>query len=114
NRVTDTISSPTTRRAFLRHSAAVAIAVPTALSLLGCSDAKNAAAQPTPPTANPTPAAPPLSARQQADQMDAMHEKGIKAFPAKTAGKGNQLLAPKMVGGVKVFEVTASEISWEV
>ena len=26
--------------------------------------------------------------------MDAMHEGGIKAFPAKTAGKGNQPLAP--------------------
>jgi FtsP/CotA-like multicopper oxidase with cupredoxin domain len=46
--------------------------------------------------------------------MDAMHEKGIKAFPAKTAGQGNQLFAPKWIGGVKVFEVTCSEIDWEV
>jgi manganese oxidase len=112
--VTDTISSPTTRRAFLRQGVAVAVAVPTALSLLGCSDTKNATAQPAPPTTNPTPPAAALTARQQADQMDAMHEKGIKAFPAKTAGKGNQLLAPRMVGGVKVFDITASEISWEV
>jgi FtsP/CotA-like multicopper oxidase with cupredoxin domain len=45
--------------------------------------------------------------------MDAMHEKGMKAFPAKTAIHGNQLLAPKLVGGVKVFELTAREIQWE-
>jgi FtsP/CotA-like multicopper oxidase with cupredoxin domain len=42
-----------------------------------------------------------------------MHEAGIKAFPAKTAGKGNQLLAPKIIGGVKVYEITASVIQWE-
>jgi len=46
--------------------------------------------------------------------MDAMHEKGIKSFPAKTEGKGNQPMAPKMVGGVKVFELTAEKIRWEV
>ena len=46
--------------------------------------------------------------------MDAMHEKGIKAFPAKTEGKGNQLLAPRIERGVKVFELTAEEIQWEV
>jgi len=45
--------------------------------------------------------------------MDAMHEAGIKAFPAKTAGKGNQLLAPKIIGGVKVYEITASVVQWE-
>ncbi len=56
----------------------------------------------------------PASIRAAADAMDAMHEKGIKAFPAKTAGKGNQPLLPKMVDGVKVFELTASVIQWEV
>jgi FtsP/CotA-like multicopper oxidase with cupredoxin domain len=55
-----------------------------------------------------------LSAREKADRMDAMHEAGIKAFPAKTAGKGNQVMAPRMVGGVKVFELTCSELDWEV
>src|SRR4051812_275642 len=39
-----------------------------------------------------------------ADAMDAMHEKGIKAFPAKTAGLGNQIFKPTMDGTVKVFE----------
>ena len=48
-----------------------------------------------------------------ADAMDAMHEAGMKAFPAKTKGKGNQLLAPRMEGDVKVFDLTAQRIHWE-
>ena len=50
----------------------------------------------------------------QAETMDAMHEKGIKAFPAKTEGKGNQLLAPRLVSGVKVYDLTAKVVQWEV
>ena len=46
--------------------------------------------------------------------MDPMHEHGIKLFPAKTAGKGNQMLVPRLDQGVKVFELTASKIQWEV
>ncbi len=78
------------RRDFLRKGTAAAIALPTALSVIGaCGESKAA-----PPQAGTTPAAPAApSARQRADTMDAMHEKGIKAFPAKTEGKGNQLLA---------------------
>ncbi len=53
------------------------------------------------------------TAVSSADAMDAMHEKGIKAFPAKTAGMGNQLLKPRMDNGVKVFELTAKKIQWE-
>src|SRR5262252_7678677 len=48
-----------------------------------------------------------------AQTMDAMHEKGIKAFPAKTAGLGNQLLAPRIENGVKVYDITAKKIQWE-
>ena len=48
-----------------------------------------------------------------ADAMDAMHEKGVKAFPAKTAGKGNQLMAPRIEQGVKIFDITARKIQWE-
>src|SRR5262249_5578181 len=48
-----------------------------------------------------------------ADEMDRMHEAGIKAFPAKTAGIGNQLLAPRVVDGVTVFELTAAKMQWE-
>ena len=61
-----------------------------------------------------TQAAPARSATATADDMDAMHEKGVKAFPAKTAGKGNAILQPRLVNGVKVFDITCSEIQWEV
>jgi FtsP/CotA-like multicopper oxidase with cupredoxin domain len=106
----------TTRRRFLRDTT-LALA---AGAVVGCkpkADASSAAAAtqagaPTGGTMGPhdTAAGPAVSA---AEQMDAMHEKGIKAFPAKTAGKGNQLLAPTLVAGVKVFEVTAKKIQWE-
>jgi FtsP/CotA-like multicopper oxidase with cupredoxin domain len=56
----------------------------------------------------------PVSAAAAAEEMDRMHEAGIKAFPAKTAGKGNQLLAPRMDGRVKVYDITARKIQWEV
>jgi len=55
-----------------------------------------------------------VSTRANADAMDAMHEKGVKAFPAKTEGKGNQLMQPRVEKGVKVYEITAREIQWEV
>jgi FtsP/CotA-like multicopper oxidase with cupredoxin domain len=61
--------------------------------------------------AAPKPATPVLSA---AEVMDKMHEAGIKAFPAKTAGKGNQPMPPRIEKGVKVFELTAEKIQWEV
>ena len=56
---------------------------------------------------------PAVPATSAAEQMDSMHEKGVKAFPAKTEGKGNQLLAPTMDGDVKVFELTCKKIRWE-
>ncbi|MCY7379968.1 MAG: multicopper oxidase domain-containing protein [Gemmatimonadaceae bacterium] len=55
-----------------------------------------------------------LSASAKADAMDAMHEKGIKAFPAKTEGRGNQIFEPRMDKGVKVFDITAKVVQWEV
>lgn len=97
------------RRAFIRTGTLAAVAFPTVLT--ACGDPRPAAAGAAP--ANTTPAPPPKSAREQADEMDAHHEAGVKAFPAPTAGKGNQILAPTMVGGVKVFELTAAERKWE-
>ena len=61
----------------------------------------------------PTPAAAGTVEVSSADTMDAMHEKGVKAFPAKTAGKGNQLMTPRVENGVKIFDITASKIQWE-
>ena len=48
------------------------------------------------------------------EEMDKSYMAGVKAYPAATKGQGNQPLAPKVVDGVKVFELTAAEIDWEV
>lgn len=48
------------------------------------------------------------------EEMDRMHEEGIKAFPAKTEGKGMLPLEPRIEDGVKVFELTCQHIEWEV
>jgi manganese oxidase len=49
---------------------------------------------------------------------DTGHQNVVKAFlsgpPAKTAGLGGQLLAPKLENGVKVFELETSVVQWEV
>lgn len=55
-----------------------------------------------------------MSAAQTNDEMDAMAEARVKAFPAKTEGLGGQPLAPKMDGDTKVFELTAQAVKWEV
>jgi manganese oxidase len=108
--------APTSRRDFLRMGATAAVALPAVASLTACSETK-AAPTPTDTAKAPQAAVPPAptpSAREKADAMDAMHEKGVKAFPAKTTGKGNQLLEPRIERGVKVYELTAEEIQWEV
>jgi FtsP/CotA-like multicopper oxidase with cupredoxin domain len=46
--------------------------------------------------------------------MDASYLAGVKAFPAKTKSVGGQRLKPRLDGGVKVFELTASNVEWEV
>jgi manganese oxidase len=123
------------RRAFLRKSAVAAVAAGAVGTLAGCKPEEQKASAPAAAATGsaagapvqqgmsdgdmsgganaPHPAAP-VSARAKADEMDAMHEKGVKAFPAKTEGKGNQLMAPTRVDdGVKVFELTASVLQWE-
>jgi FtsP/CotA-like multicopper oxidase with cupredoxin domain len=128
--------SPTTaakpsRRDFLRVSA-LGLAVPVVAAACGAGDtdtkaaAAPAAAAPatgthggtiadsnhTGGTTAPHPRTP-AEIRAAADAMDAHHEAGIKAFPAKTAGKGNQPLQPRVENGVKVYELTAEKIQWE-
>jgi FtsP/CotA-like multicopper oxidase with cupredoxin domain len=107
------VPTPTkSRRDFLRKGAAAAIALPAVASLAACTEGKAAPPVTTQAAAAPPPPEP--TAQQKAAAMDAMHEKGVKAFPAKTEGKGNQLLEPRLEGGVKVYELTAEEIEWEV
>jgi FtsP/CotA-like multicopper oxidase with cupredoxin domain len=113
------VNTKTSRRAFLRTASLTAA---SAGALVACGKAavtpeKTAAAGAAGGTHDlhgATPASTPVDPRAAADAMDAMHEKGIKSFPAKTAAHGNQLLAPKIVNGVKLFELTAREIQWEV
>ena len=125
------LNSIATRRAFLRNAAVTTVA---AGALAACKpepgrgqasadDGASAANAAKPGATNadsdhsggstaPHPVTP-ANARANADAMDAMHEKGIKAFPAKTEGKGNVLFEPRIEKGVKVYEVTAKEIEWE-
>ena len=112
------LTTATSRRTFLR-SASLAVGA-GALVACGKVESLDQKTPPVTPTAGhdmggvTQAGAPVLDRRAAADAMDAMHEKGIKAFPAKTAGKGNQLLAPTVVNGVKIFELTARESKWEV
>jgi len=121
--------APTSRRAFLRSASLTAVG--GALVACGTGSEKNAATtqKAAIPAATPTAATTVAqtggtmgahdtaksasAAVSAAETMDAMHEKGIKAFPAKTAHYGNQPLEPKLVNGVKVFELTATELKWE-
>jgi FtsP/CotA-like multicopper oxidase with cupredoxin domain len=61
----------------------------------------------------PTSAAGTPPAGSEADDMDAMHEAGIKSFPAVTSGLGGQPLPFTVDGDVKVFTLEANTISWE-
>ena len=113
------------RREFLRNTAVTAIAGGVLVACKGAVSEDEAAGLSQKPSAaklgadsnqsgGTMPAPTALAAQQAAaDQMDAMHEAGIKAFPAKTAGKGNQLLVPVMDGKTKVFNLTARPIKWE-
>jgi FtsP/CotA-like multicopper oxidase with cupredoxin domain len=121
----DPIDTTTSRRRFLRNGgiAALAAGIGTACKPAAARSVAAVAGQKTLAQtggtmgANDTvaggSAVAAASATAAADAMDAMHEKGIKAFPAKTAGVGNQLLEPVMNKGVKVFEITAKKIQWE-
>jgi FtsP/CotA-like multicopper oxidase with cupredoxin domain len=111
-------TSQTSRRSFLKSSTAAAVAVAT---LGACVKEEASATQQRGPatggtmgphdTGAGTPAT--ANSRAAADQMDAMHEKGVKAFPAKTAGMGNQILRPRMENDVKVFDLTCKIVQWE-
>ena len=102
----DLDQTPATRRDFLRTGALAAIAVGTVGAVACAKDAATPAADPN--------AAALQDPRTVSEQMDAMHEAGVKAFPASTDGKGNQLMAPRMEGRVKVYDLTATVIQWEV
>ena len=108
DRIEDALTTGDTLRS--RASAFTAVAAST-LSACSTPETKSVATATPPAPVKPLSAADDLAA---ANAMDAMHEKGVKAFPAKTEGKGNQPLQPRLDNGVKVFDLTASEVQWEV
>ncbi|MGE5225641.1 MAG: multicopper oxidase domain-containing protein [Planctomycetaceae bacterium] len=61
-------------------------------------------------------AMPTMTAQQMAD----MHKEGVDTFVAQladgpnTKGHGNQVLEPTIKDGVKVFDLTVSQVQWEV
>ena len=102
------------RRSFLKSAAATAVAggvlaacdtSAAQKSLASRKDASGGSMAPHP--------VPPVSAAAASDAMDRMHEAGIKAFPAKTAKMGNQLIPPRIEKGIKIYELTAEAIRWE-
>ena len=120
------MANDTSRRSFLKKTTVAAVAV----AAIGCekpgsgsgggAPAGQTKGAPTGGTMGPhdtgasvSPATAAAQAQAAADRMDAMHEAGVKAFPAKTAGLGNQVLAPRVEGGVKVFDLTCKVVQWE-
>jgi FtsP/CotA-like multicopper oxidase with cupredoxin domain len=114
--VLELLEKNTSRRRFLRDGGVAALVAGVATACKPAAAAKSAVAQQAAAQsggtmgAHDTSAGPAASA---AETMDAMHEKGMKAFPAKTAGLGNQRMTPRLDKGVKVFELTARKIQWE-
>ncbi len=47
-------------------------------------------------------------------EMDRSHREGVEAFPAETEGVPMQPLEPRLVDGVKEFELTCGRRDWEV
>jgi len=90
-------------------AAPVKINVESTLSRATAAQTEAAMSMPAPNSTSSTAKADEMTA----DQMDAMHEASIKAFPAATAGRGGLPLAFTMDGDVKVFAVTCAETTWE-
>src|SRR4029079_8039436 len=108
---------PVSRRWFLK-GASLGVGIPVIGSLLtACGESSSqatSASTNTPPDMTAMPQG--QAGGMTADEMDAMHEAGIKAFVAgvKTEGLGNQSLAPRVENGIKIFELTIQKIQWEV
>jgi FtsP/CotA-like multicopper oxidase with cupredoxin domain len=109
------LGQPSSRRDFIRKTALSAFvggaAAACSTDASGAQQSKLTEADHSGGSMAPNPA--PVSVAAAAEAMDKMHEAGIKAFPAQTAGKGNQLLKPRIEKGVKIFDITAKKISWQ-
>ena len=111
------------RRKFLKRAGLVGAALPMAggLIITACyDDPTGGPAKRTAVPANAVKTAAPVaaSAVHQTEDIDGGHKKGIEDFLKNqttplTKGKGNQPLAFKLDGNVKVFELTVDEVQWE-
>lgn len=105
-----------TRRNFLKY-ASIGVSVPVAAGLLAACSNQSTAASSENHTAmengEPTPIP---SGEMTVDEMDQMHEDGIKRFVAgqETTTKGNQPFEPVMDGTVKVYNLTCAITPWNV
>jgi manganese oxidase len=115
------VSMPRSRRDVLKKLG-LGFTLPAASALLAACGAPSTTQAPASAALGDHPADHPVGASPQAsavatnawEEMDRMHEAGIKAFPAKTQGLGGQLLQPRMDGAVKVFELRCQKVQWEV
>ena len=112
------------RRNFLKFAGLTGVSV----GLAACAiepEAEIAAQQPTSTSGDghqmeqlpPTSAPPTASAAEIADEMDRMHEEGIKIFVDGAGSNPDFWGAPleyTMDGDTKVFELTAAHTKWEV
>jgi FtsP/CotA-like multicopper oxidase with cupredoxin domain len=114
--LTDSIKRRISRRSFLK-GASFGVGIPVLGGVLAACSGTSAQA-PTSATEahNMTPVTQSQPGGPTADEIDAMHEAGVKAFLAgtKTAGTGNQPLAPRVENGVKIYELTCKKVPFEV
>jgi FtsP/CotA-like multicopper oxidase with cupredoxin domain len=120
------------RRSFIRKAGAVGVAVPLGGALFGaaCSDDNSSSgstgtaapngttAAATTATATRTATAAQAHQGLSPEEIDEMHKQGVLDFLKNqetplTEGKGNQPLAARMEGAVKVWDLTIDEIDWE-
>src|SRR3954454_9382068 len=112
DKVTTTLAAPRSRRDMLKVLG-LGLALPAAASVLNACGGVTAAPA-APNTAQDGMAMGAATTATPAMDMDAMHEAGIKAFPAKTGALGNQSLQPRVENGVKIFDLTCKVVQWEV
>lgn len=95
------------RRDFLKTAGIVTAGV-TLLGITGCTS------EPEKPAASDHTTNTSAAGGLAWQEMDRLHKEGMLAFPAKTEKFGNQLLPFTMDGDVKVFQLTVTEIDWEI
>jgi len=118
-RLRESTSVGRSRRDFLRLSV-LGVAVPaTATVLAACGQvtaANTGSAVATAPAISHAGEGQPQPQTEPIDwqKMDAMHEAGVKAYPAKTEGEANLPLPFTRDGDVKVFTLEAKVVQWQV